>query len=31
LSEEDIARMHAGTDSYVQRAQQFKAKLKRIA
>lgn len=31
LSDEDIARMHAGTDSYVQRAQQFKAKLKRIA
>ena len=31
LSEEDIARMHAGTDSYVERAQQFKAKLKRIA
>lgn len=31
LTEEDIARMHAGTDSYVERAQQFKSKLKRIA
>jgi carbonic anhydrase/acetyltransferase-like protein (isoleucine patch superfamily) len=31
LSEEDIARMRAGTDSYVQRAQQFKTQLKRIA
>jgi len=31
LSAEDIARMHAGTDSYVARAQQFKSDLKRIA
>jgi len=31
LSEEDIARMRAGTDSYVERAQLFKTSLKRIA
>lgn len=31
LTEEDIARMQAGTASYVQRAQLFKTSLKRIA
>ena len=31
LSEEDIARMHAGTAGYVERAQLFKSSLKRIA
>jgi len=31
LTEEDIARMRAGTDSYVERAQLFKTSLKRIA
>lgn len=30
LSEEDIARMHAGTEKYVKRAQLFKRELKRI-